>query len=191
MSPSRGIPFVVSGPSGAGKSTLLRCVLEADPNLRFSVSHTTRPARPGEVNGRDYWFVSRHEFQAMIERGAFLEWAEYQDHLYGTSRDAVELPTREGLDIILEVEVQGAAQLRERLEGAVFVFLVPPSMEELEERLRRRATDGEAVIQKRLARAREEMALKEKYDHSVVNDHLPRAVAALQDVIESARESRG
>ena len=187
----RGIAFVVSGPSGAGKSTLLRSVLDADPRVRFSVSHTTRAPRRGEVNGTDYWFITPKEFQEMIDADAFLEWAPYNDHLYGTSRAALEEPRRAGLDIILEVEVQGAAVLRERLDAAVFVFIVPPVWEVLEERLRGRGTDPEEVIQKRLARAREELAHKDQYDHEVVNDDRHQAVSELLELIEEARRARG
>ncbi len=187
----RGIPFVISGPSGAGKSTLLRRVLDTDSSLRFSISHTTRQPRPGERDGEDYWFITRAEFQGMIDRNEFLEWAEYNENLYGTSRSAVEGPTREGCDLILEVEVQGADQLRDRLaDDAVFVFIEPPSLDELEDRLRRRATDAGAVIEKRLARAREEMLSRDRYDHQVVNDQLPQAVSALQEIIALARARR-
>jgi guanylate kinase len=181
---------VVSGPSGAGKSTLLRRVLDADPQVRFSVSHTTRPPRADEVDGRDYHFIDRAAFRAKIDGGELLEWAEYQDNLYGTSREAVERPTRAGLDVILEVEVEGARQLKQKLSGAVFVFIMPPSPDALEARLRGRASDGEEMIRKRLDRAREEWKSIRMYDYVVVNDDLERAVRQLRAVIEARRVER-
>jgi guanylate kinase len=186
----QGAVFVVSGPSGAGKSTLLRRVLEADPDVRFSVSHTTRAPRNGEVEGRDYHFVSREAFRRMVDAGEFLEWAEYNENLYGTSRAAVEGPTGAGLDLILEVEVQGARQLRERLPGAVFVFILPPSLEVLERRLRARGSEDGAVIRKRLERAREELRQVQMYQYVVRNDQLDRAVADLRHVIGARRVER-
>lgn len=185
-----GTAFVVSGPSGAGKSTLLGRVLATDPGVRFSISHTTRAPRPGEVEGRHYHFATRQEFQELIDRGAFVEWAEYNDNLYGTSRQAVEGPTSEGSDLILEVEVQGAAQLRERLDGAIFVFIMPPSLEVLEERLRGRGSDGESIIVKRLERAREELRQIWLYDYVVVNDDIERATQELLHVIGARRVER-
>jgi guanylate kinase len=186
----RGAVFVVSGPSGAGKSSLLRRAIQTDPQLRFSVSHTTRAPRSGEVEGRDYHFVTRADFQRMIDAGEFLEWAEYNDNLYGTSREAVAGPTGEGLDLILEVEVQGARQLRERLPGAVFVFILPPSLEVLAARLRARGSEDEAVIRKRLERAREEVRHVGMYDYVVLNDRLEPAVAQLACVIGAKRVER-
>jgi len=186
----RGAVFVVSGPSGAGKSTLLRRVLDADPRLRFSVSHTTRAPRSGELDGREYHFSSRAAFQRMIDAGEFLEWAEYNENLYGTSRKAVSGPTGDGLDLLLEVEVQGARQLRERLPEAVFVFILPPSLELLERRLRERGSEDEAVIRKRLERAREEVRQVRMYDYVVLNDRLERAAAELASVIGAKRVER-
>ena len=185
-----GTPFVVSGPSGAGKSTLLRRVISGDPGVRFSVSHTTRPPRVGEEQGRDYHFVGEPEFRRMIDDGEFLEWAEYQEHLYGTSREAVSGPTGQGLDLILEVEVEGARQLKRRLDGAVFVFIMPPSPEVLEERLRGRGSDAEEEIRKRLERAREEWKAIDMYRYVIVNDVLERAEAQLRQVIAARRVER-
>lgn len=182
-----GIPFVVSGPSGVGKTSLLRRVLERDPGVAFSVSHTTRRPRPGERNGEDYHFVDGETFERMVDEGRFLEWAEYQGNRYGTSHEAVEGPTRKGVDLILEVEVQGARQLRERLSGAVFLFVLPPSMEVLERRLRDRASDGEEAIVRRLARAREEVREAAAYDFIIVNDDLEAAVSDLLGVIAACR----
>ena len=185
-----GAVFVVSGPSGAGKSTLLRHVLETDPRLRFSISHTTRQPRSGEQDGRDYHFATREAFVKMVDAGEFLEWAEYNDNLYGTSRASVEGPTAAGLDLILEVEVQGARQLRGRLSGAAFVFILPPSLEVLERRLRARGSEDEVVIRKRLERAREEVRQVGMYDYVVVNDRLEPAAAELAHVIGARRAER-
>jgi guanylate kinase len=186
--PSRaGIPFVVSGPSGVGKTSLLRRVLEIDTGVAFSVSHTTRKPRSGERNGEDYHFVDGDTFERMVGEGRFLEWAEYQGNRYGTSYEAVEGPTRKGVDLILEVEVQGARQLRERLSGAVFLFVLPPSMDVLERRLRDRASDGEEAILRRLARAREEVREAVAYDYVIVNDDLETAVSDLLGVIAACR----
>jgi len=185
-----GIPFVISGPSGAGKTSILRRVLECDAGVRFSVSHTTRAPRAGETDGKDYFFVDEKRFRQLIDEEAFLEWAGYQGHLYGTSREAVAGPTREGLDLILEVEVQGARQLRERSPGAVFVFLIPPSMELLEARLRSRGSDPEDVIRKRLERAREELREIHGYRYVVVNAEVEQAVTDFLHIVAACRLER-
>jgi guanylate kinase len=182
-----GIAFVVSGPSGAGKTTLLRLVLERDEGLRFSVSHTTRAPRPGEVEGVDYHFVSREEFKKLIEAEAFLEHAEYQGNLYGTSRLAVEEMLAAGLDVVLEVEVKGARQLREQLPDAVSVIVLPPSFESLGKRLRLRASDSEEAIRRRLDIAREEIREAPGYSYVIVNSNLEAAVEDLQGIIQVAR----
>ncbi len=188
MALARGIAFVISGPSGVGKSSILRRVLEQDPSLRFSVSHTTRPARAGERDGEDYWFVAEPEFRRLIDEDAFLEWAEYQGRLYGTSRAAVEEPTARGVDLILEVEVQGARQLRSRLPQAETVFVLPPaSLQDLEKRLRGRQSDDEQAIRKRLATARKEIQEADHYRYVIVNDDLERAAADLLHVVGAAR----
>ena len=186
-----GIVFVISGPSGVGKSSMLRRVLDCDSRLRFSVSHTTRPPREGERDGEHYRFVTREAFRALIDQGAFLEWAEYQGHLYGTSRAAVDEPTAQGIDLILEVEVQGAAQLRGMLPDAVTVFVLPPgSLHDLEERLRSRRSDDEQAIQKRLETARSEVQEAQHYDYVIVNDELDRASSDLLHVVGAARLRR-
>jgi guanylate kinase len=182
-----GIPIVVSGPSGVGKSSVLRRALARSDRLRFSVSHTTRPSRAGEVDGRDYWFVSGAEFQRLIERDCFLEWAVYQGNHYGTSRAAVDEPTAAGFDLLLEVEVQGARQLRERLPGAVFVFLLPPSFDSLESRLRGRHSDTPEAIRKRLEIARGEIREAGTYDYVIVNHEIERAASDLLQIIEVSR----
>ncbi len=186
----QGIPFVISGPSGAGKTSILRRVLECDPGVRFSVSHTTRAPRSGEIEGQDYFFVDEERFRQLIDQDAFLEWADYQDNLYGTSREAVAGPTREGFDLILEVEVQGARQLREHDRGAVFVFLIPPSMDILEQRLRSRGSDDEDVVRKRLERAREELREIHGYRYVVVNADMEQAVRDFLHIIAACRLER-
>jgi guanylate kinase len=185
--PASGIAIVVSGPSGAGKTTLLRMVLERDNKLRFSVSHTTRPPRGGEVEGVDYFFVSKEDFKKLIEADAFLEWAEYQGNLYGTSRQAVEQTLAAGRDVVLEVEVKGARQLREQLPDAISVIVLPPSFESLGKRLRLRASDTEESIRKRLEIAREEIREAPGYSYVIVNSSLEAAVQDLQRIIYVAR----
>jgi guanylate kinase len=183
----RGIPFVVSGPSGVGKSTIVRRVLEADPMVRFSISHTTREPRSGEKNGIDYYFVSHDEFVALMGQRAFLEYAAYNGKLYGTSKAAVEGPTSQGFDLILEVEIQGAAQLEDRLPEAVRIFIEPPSFDVLEQRLRDRNTETDYTLQWRLERAREEAEYAKHCNHRIVNDSVDKAVDALLGIIRDAR----
>jgi guanylate kinase len=184
---ARGIPIVVAAPSGAGKTTVCRRLVEGDANLVFSVSHTTRPRRPGEREGVDYHFVSRAEFERLVAGGAFLESAEYSGNLYGTSWAAIEGPLRAGRDVLLEIEVQGARQVRARLSEAVLVFLIPPSLAVLEERLRSRGTDGPDEIGRRLVIARAELAALDLFDYAVVNDALEDAVARLRGIVAAER----
>jgi len=187
----KGAVFVISGPSGVGKSSILRRVLERDRGLAFSVSHTTRPPRQGEIDGVDYRFVDEATFRSMIDEDAFLEWAEYQGRLYGTSREAVEEPTSRGVDLILEVEVQGAEQLRKRLPQAVTVFVLPPSsMQTLERRLVGRKSDDEQAIRKRLETAKREITEARNYEYLIVNDELECAATDLAHLIASARLAR-
>ena len=186
--PPRGRPFVVAAPSGTGKTTVCRAALARDDRLRFSVSHTTRPPRAQERDGVDYHFVSTERFHELVKRDAFLEYAEYGDNLYGTSWDSLEGPLSEGWDLIVEIEVKGARQFRERRRDACFVFLLPPSMATLRERLRGRGTDSEETIAKRLAIAEQELEAVEFFDYAVVNDDLDEAVEAVLAIIRAERD---
>ena len=187
----RGIPFLVAAPSGTGKTTVCRAVMERDRGLRFSVSHTTRTPRTGERDSIDYSFVDAAEFRRLVDANAFLEHAEYAGNLYGTSWDALEGPIGEGHDLLVEIEVRGAGQVRQRREDVCFIFLLPPSMEELERRLRDRGTDAEDVIQKRLAEASNELAAADIFDFAVVNDDLETAVAAVLGIIRAVLSGEG
>lgn len=181
MARRRGKLLVISGPSGSGKTSIVRALRE-DPRVEFSVSATTRPPRPGEVDGRDYRFLDEQEFLARVQRGEFLEWARYNDHLYGTLREPMERALDEGRVFVLEIEVQGTRQLRERGVEGIYVFIEPPSLEELRERLRRRGSNSEEEIERRLAIAREELRARDLYDHHVINDDLERAVAEVRRI---------
>jgi guanylate kinase len=183
----RGIPFVVSAPSGTGKTTVCRRALERDEGLVFSISHTTRKPREGERDGVDYHFVDEEQFRALVASGAFLEHAEYAGRCYGTSWSALEAPLEAGIDLLLEIEVQGAAQVRAAREDARFVFLLPPSMEILEQRLRGRGTDSDEVITARLALATRELEAVRFFDYAIVNDRLEESVAALLAIVKAER----
>ena len=183
----RGIPFVVAAPSGTGKTSVCRNVVEADPGVEFSVSHTTRTRRPGEVDGVDYHFVDQAGFRRLVEEGAFLEWAEYNGHHYGTSFAAIDAPLADGRDVLLEIEVQGASQVRERRADARFIFLLPPSMKDLEGRLRARATDSDEQIESRLGVARRELQAVVDFDYAVVNDELDRCVRSVLEILRAER----
>jgi guanylate kinase len=179
--------FVVAAPSGTGKSTLLGRVMTASSGLRFSVSHTTRTPRVGETDGVEYHFVSRPAFDALIAEGAFLEWADVHGERYGTARSELARAARDGVDLLLDLDVQGAAQVRNALPDAVTVFLLPPSFEALEERLRGRGKDSEATIRRRLQGARVELARFAEFDYLMLNDDLEACVASLEAVIRAAR----
>ncbi len=187
--PRDGIPFVLSAPSGTGKTSVCRRVVAGDPGIVLSISHTTRAPRGAEKDGADYHFVTVERFRALASDGAFLEYAQYGTNLYGTSWSAIEAPRRRGLDVLLEIEIQGARQVRERLPEACLVFLLPPSLAELERRLRGRATDDEPTIQRRLTIALQEIDAAPLYDYAIVNDELDRAVRSVSEVI--AAERRG
>jgi guanylate kinase len=175
--------FVVTAPSGAGKTTLTRALLAADPDLRFSVSFTTRAPRAGEQDGRDYFFVDHARFEAMIAASELLEYAKVFDNYYGTGRAQVEAHTREGRNVLLDIDWQGARQVRERMPESVTVFIMPPSLAELERRLRGRGTDSDEVIARRLAQARSDMGHWDEFDYVVVNDDVARATEALRAVV--------
>jgi guanylate kinase len=183
----RGIPFVVAAPSGTGKTTVCRRVVEADPEIIFSVSHTTREIRPGEREGFDYHFVDESRFEKLVDEGGFLEHARYNDRCYGTSWRSLAEPLERGLDVVLEIEVQGASQVRERREDARFIFLLPPSMRVLRQRLESRGTDAPEQIERRLARAREELDAVTGFDYAVVNDDLERCIASVREIIAAER----
>jgi guanylate kinase len=179
----RGRLFVIAAPSGAGKTSLVRALMERVPALRFSISYTTRARRPTEEHGRDYFFVGKDEFLRMIAAGEFLEHATVFDNSYGTSRDQVEQSLAGGRDLILEIDWQGAAQVRRALPECVSIFILPPSRAELERRLRGRGTDAEAVIQRRLRDAASDMAHWREFDHVVINDHFDRALSELETIV--------
>jgi guanylate kinase len=186
----RGSIIVISAPSGAGKSTLVRRLRASLPRLTFSVSYTTRRPRPGEREGRDYFFVSPARFKRMIRGGEFVEWAEVLGCLYGTSWKQLRAAQQAGQDILLDIDVQGHRQIRRRLPGAVSVFVLPPSFRVLERRLRRRRSDSPENIKKRLAAARKEITRWPEYDYLVVNDRVGRAAQALRAVVLAARLRR-
>lgn len=179
--------IVVSGPSGAGKSTVLARVLQAVERLRFSVSHTTRAPRVGEKDGISYHFVERAEFEGLRGAGLFLEWAEVHGELYGTARSEYERARADGVDLLLDVDVQGAAQVRREFDDAVSVFILPPSYAALERRLRGRGPDDEAQFRRRLAAAAEELGLYQEYDYAIVNEAVEQTVASLEAIIRAAR----
>jgi guanylate kinase len=187
----RGHVFVIAAPSGTGKTTICRRILELDPLLRLSTSHTTRKPRAGEKDGVHYHFVSESDFRSLVGEGGFLEHAEYGGNVYGTSWRAIEEPLSAGFDVVLEIEVQGAAQVRQRIGDACLIFLLPPSLAVLEQRLRGRGTDEEAVIQRRMALSDRELAAAHLFDYAVFNDDLERAVADVLTVIRAVREGRG
>jgi guanylate kinase len=183
----RGALFVVSAPSGAGKTTLCREARLRIPDLAYSVSYTTRPPRAGEIDGTDFHFVGDTEFRGLCDRGAFAEWAEVHGNLYGTRASVLEETLGRGRDILLDIDTQGAATLRARYPEAVLVFIVAPSMAELEQRLRERRSDADREIDRRLRRAREEIALWRRYDYLVVNRELKEASEQLIAIIVAER----
>lgn len=186
-----GLLFVISGPSGVGKDALVTALLQRDTRLRYSVSYTTRPRRDYEVNGVHYHFVDRDVFERMVSADRFLEWAEYNGNLYGTSRDFVEDSQRQGLDVILKIEVKGAEQVRRRRPDGIFIFIAPPSLETLvERRLERGDAESRLTAEERQRIAESEMDEAAKYDHVVVNDTFEHAVKVLQRIIRAERARR-
>ena len=187
MSERAPVVIVVSAPSGAGKTTVVARVLREVPGLRFSVSHTTRPPRSDEREGVDYHYVDRATFERLKADNKLLEWAEVHGNFYGTGRAEIERARAEGVDVLLDLDVQGAAQVRERMKDAVTVFILPPSYQELEQRLRRRGQDDEETIERRLAAAAREIGAFENYDYALVNDDFEACVEGLKCIIRAAR----
>jgi guanylate kinase len=187
-----GITFIISAPSGAGKTTLCRELLDFFPEMRHSVSFTTRQIRPGEVEGRDYYYVSREEFLRMVDAGEFAEWAEVHGNLYGTALSTLETCRNKGIDLILDIDCQGGRQLKQKYGGGVFIFVLPPSMEELQRRLCGRESDSEEVIRRRLANAESEIRESRWYDYIVVNDEFSQALEEMKSIVraEQCRTSR-
>jgi guanylate kinase len=182
--------LVISAPSGSGKSTLVRRLIASLPDLAFSVSHTTRPRREGEKEGRDYFFVTRRRFERMIAAGDFIEWAEVFGHLYGTSKAQIDKVLAAGRDVLLDIDVQGHQQVRKRMPEALSVFVMPPSFRELKRRLTERHSDSPQAVERRLAAARQEIAHWPDYDYLVVNDRLSLATQALRAIVRAARFRR-
>jgi guanylate kinase len=185
-----GLLIVISGPSGVGKDTIIERLLKMDANLRYSVSFTTRPKRDYEVDGVHYSFVTKPKFEELIGRGEFLEWADYNGYYYGTSRTRVENLQRQGLDLILKIEVRGAEQVRAKRPDGVFVFIAPPSMEELLKRREERGSDTEKVVEERQRVARWEMSHAQYYDYVVINEDAQVAADDVMEIIRMERKRR-
>ena len=183
----RGALFVISGPSGSGKNRVISEVMKVRRNLKYSISVTTRPMRPGEKDGVNYYFVSREQFEDMVKQGDLLEYAEVYGNLYGTPRKPVEEILAAGEDVILDVDVFGARQIRERCSDAVLIFLLPPSVEELERRIRSRGADDEETIQRRMNSALGEISALPEYTYVIINDELDEAVSRLASIIDAER----
>jgi guanylate kinase len=182
--------FIISAPSGSGKSTLVHRLLKTVPNLVFSISYTTRPPRPSETPGVDYIFISRKDFEDRLARGEFLEYAEVFGNYYGTNRETFEAATREGKDLVLDIDVQGARQLKVAIPQAISIFVLPPSRDVLEQRLRSRSQDSEEVIQRRLRGAAEEVQNYTQYDFVLINREIEEASARLVNIVEAERQRK-
>jgi len=185
-----GTLYIVAAPSGAGKSSLVNALLERERDIVLSISHTTRPPRPGDVDGEHYHFVNRGVFERLVADNAFLEHAEVFGNLYGTSRNAVEPLLAQGRDVLLEIDWQGARQVRKVMPDSVSIFILPPSREELERRLRTRAADSAVTIARRLAESREEIAHVDDFDYLVVNDEFADALNDLRSIVTTRRLRR-
>lgn len=186
MSETRGLLIVLSGPSGVGKGTVRAAVFKDNQyNYTYSISATTRKIRPGEVDGKDYYFMSREEFEGLIEQGALLEYTQYVGNYYGTPIQPIEEHLSKGHDVFLEIEVQGAMKVRERMPEGIFIFLAPPNISELESRIVGRGTDNQDIIYERMQKAREEIEMMKHYDFVVVNDQVENAVQKINAIIQS------
>ncbi|MCP3026177.1 guanylate kinase [Halobacillus sp. A5] len=185
MIKEKGILFILSGPSGVGKGTIRKALFDQSTDLRYSISMTTREPREGETDGVDYFFKSRNEFEKLISEGQLIEHAEYVGNYYGTPRQYVEQTLEEGKDVFLEIEVQGALKVRENFPQGVFVFLIPPSLEELKDRIVSRGTETEEKVKNRLLAAKEEIDMMDAYDYVVVNDQVDSAVNKVKAIVAS------
>ena len=184
---SRGTLFVITAPSGAGKTTLINRLLRSLDNLEFSVSYATRAKRKGEIDGKDYHFVSKEAFRKMQRAGGFLEWARVFDDYYGTPKKKTEELLKKGKDIILDIDVQGASQIRRKMKGAVFIFILPPDCRTLRERLERRKSDSKTAIRKRVETAKKDVREFDAFDYIVVNDRIGRAFEELKGIFLAER----
>jgi guanylate kinase len=187
----RGLMLVLSSPSGAGKSTISRALLEKHPDLTMSVSATTRPMRPGEIEGKDYYFIDTETFEDMVRKGQFLEHAKVFDNYYGTPRAPVEAALKSGKDVLFDVDWQGTQQLRQNArDDLASIFILPPSVDELERRLYARAQDPEDVVKRRMAKATSEMSHWAEYDYIIVNEEIPESVAEAEAILDAERLKR-
>src|SRR5579883_3073638 len=178
--PSPGKLIIFTDPSGVGKGTLMRSLLQRHPELYYSVSVTTRLPRPGEIDGKEYYFISRSKFEQLVQNNEFLEWAEFAGNCYGTPREPVERQIREGKLVVLEIELEGARQISATFPGTLSIFILPPSFQELEKRIRNRGNDSEQAITRRLARAQEEINAADEFDIRIVNDDFETALKSIE-----------
>ncbi len=178
-----GILFVMSGPSGAGKTTIVKGALRELEDVEFSVSYTTRPRRENEVNGRDYFFVTKAEFEERRKKGEFLEWQEVHGHLYGTSKNYVKSKMKSGVNVLLDIDVKGAMSVKKQIKEAVFIFVAPPSFKELKERLIKRHTEGKEDLEKRIEDAKYELSMISEFDYLIVNHDIDQSIKQLESII--------
>ena len=190
LNDEKGILFILSGPSGVGKGTVRKNLFEQVTELKYSISMTTREKRPGEVDGVDYFYKTKEAFEKLIEQNQLLEYAKYVNNYYGTPRDYVERTLEAGYDVFLEIEVQGALQVKKSFPEGVFIFLFPPSLEELKNRIVMRGTESNELVLNRLKEARKEIEMMDSYDYVVVNDQVNHAVAKIQSIIQSEHLKR-